>query len=60
MKDVPGHVCEVNGDCSRIVEIWNNVFIQYNRTSPTNFQPLPKRHVDTAWALNESFQLSRA
>ena len=47
MKDVPGHVCEVNGDCSRIVEIWNNVFIQYNRTSPTNFQPLPKRHVDT-------------
>ena len=47
MQHVPGHVCEVNGDCSRIVEIWNNVFIQYNRTSPTNFQPLPKRHVDT-------------
>ena len=47
MKDTPGHVCEVNGDCSRIVEIWNNVFIQYNRTSPTTFQPLPKRHVDT-------------
>ncbi len=47
MKDVPGHNCEVNGDCSRIVEIWNNVFIQYNRTSPTDFQPLPKRHVDT-------------
>ncbi len=47
MKDVPGHKCGVNGDCSRIVEIWNNVFIQYNRTSPTDFQPLPKRHVDT-------------
>ena len=47
MQDVPGHQCEVNGDCSRIVEIWNNVFIQYNRTSPTDFQPLPKRHVDT-------------
>jgi alanyl-tRNA synthetase len=47
LKDVPGHVCEVNGDCARIVEIWNNVFIQYNRTSPTDFQPLPKRHVDT-------------
>ncbi len=47
MQHVPGHVCEVNGDCSRIVEIWNNVFIQYNRTSPTTFQPLPKRHVDT-------------
>ncbi len=47
LKDVPGHVCEVNGDCARIVEIWNNVFIQYNRTSPADFQPLPKRHVDT-------------
>jgi len=47
MKDVPGHICEVNGDCSSVVEIWNNVFIQYNRTSPTTFQPLPKRHVDT-------------
>lgn len=47
MKDVPGHVCKVNGDCARIVEIWNNVFIQYNRTSQTDFQPLPKRHVDT-------------
>ena len=47
MKDVEGHVCEPNGDCSRIVEIWNNVFIQYNRTSRTNFQALPKRHVDT-------------
>ena len=47
MRQVPGHACEVNGDCSRIVEIWNNVFIQYNRTSPTDFLPLPKRHVDT-------------
>ncbi|NLE84711.1 MAG: alanine--tRNA ligase [Chloroflexi bacterium] len=46
-QNIPGHVCEVNGDCSRIVEVWNDVFIQYNRTSPTEFQPLPKRHVDT-------------
>jgi alanyl-tRNA synthetase len=43
----PGHVCQVNGDCSRIVEIWNNVFIQYNRVSADEFLPLPRRHVDT-------------
>ncbi len=47
MKDVPGHICQVNGDCTRIVEIWNDVFIQYNRVSPTEFLPLPKKHVDT-------------
>lgn len=47
MQDVPEHRCEVNGNCSRIVEIWNNVFIQYNRVSATEFVPLPKRHVDT-------------
>ncbi len=46
-KDVPGHVCRVNGDCARFLEIWNLVFIQYNRTSETNFAPLPARHVDT-------------
>ncbi|MEA4811246.1 MAG: alanine--tRNA ligase [Anaerolineaceae bacterium] len=47
MQHVPGHTCQVNGECSRIVEIWNNVFIQYNRVSPTEFVPLPKKHVDT-------------
>ncbi len=42
-----GHVCRVNGDCKRFLEIWNLVFIQYNRTSPTQLDPLPATHVDT-------------
>ncbi len=46
-QDEPGHVCAVNGDCGRFTEIWNNVFIQYNRLSPSELVPLPKRHVDT-------------
>lgn len=44
---VPGHVCQVNGDCTRILELWNLVFIQYNRTGPNSLEPLPARHVDT-------------
>ena len=46
-KDVPGHVCQVNGDCKRFLELWNLVFIQYNRLSPTQLEPLPATHVDT-------------
>ena len=43
----PGHVCRVNGDCTRFLELWNLVFIQYNRSGPNSLQPLPARHVDT-------------
>lgn len=41
------HNCGVNGDCERFLELWNNVFIQYNRISPTKLEPLPEKHVDT-------------
>jgi alanyl-tRNA synthetase len=44
---VPGHQCQVNGDCARFTELWNLVFIQYNRLSPTLLEPLPLQHVDT-------------
>jgi alanyl-tRNA synthetase len=44
---IPGHVCQVNGDCPRFLELWNLVFIQYNRLSPTKIELLPAKHVDT-------------
>jgi alanyl-tRNA synthetase len=47
MQEVMGHECRVNGDCTRFLELWNLVFIQYNRTGPTQLDPLPKKHVDT-------------
>jgi alanyl-tRNA synthetase len=46
-SDDPNHVCGVNGDCERFLEIWNNVFIQYNRLSESELVPLEKTHVDT-------------
>ncbi len=50
-KDEPSHVCRVNGGCQRFLELWNLVFIQYNRLSPTELEPLPEKHVDTGMGL---------
>src|SRR5205823_6423225 len=32
---------------ARCIEIWNNVFIQYNANPDGTFTPLPAQHVDT-------------
>jgi alanyl-tRNA synthetase len=44
---IPGHRCQVNGDCQRFLELWNLVFIQYNRMGPSSLVALPAMHVDT-------------
>ncbi len=47
MQGVSGHICQVNGECQRFLELWNLVFIQYNRLDAKTLEPLPKKHVDT-------------
>ncbi len=41
------HRCGVNGECNRFLELWNNVFIQYNLFEDGRLEPLPAKHVDT-------------
>ncbi len=41
------HRCGVNGECTRFLELWNNVFIQYNLFEDGRLEPLPAKHVDT-------------
>jgi len=46
-QDDDGHVCAVNGDCERFAELWNLVFIQYNRHDADRLSELPAKHIDT-------------
>ncbi len=41
------HLCGVNGECTRFLELWNNVFIQYNLFDDGRLELLPAKHVDT-------------
>lgn len=43
--------CSVGCDCDRYLEIWNLVFMQYNRNEKGELTPLPKPSIDTGMGL---------
>jgi len=46
-----GPVCHPNCDCGRFVEIWNNVFMQYQYQSDGSLENLKKHNIDTGMGL---------
>lgn len=59
-RKVNAEGCDVEGECrpgchcGRYVEIWNNVFMEYNKTAEEKFEPLEQKNVDTGMGLERT------
>lgn len=52
-----GDDCKPGCHCGRYVEIWNNVFMQYNKDAEGKFEPLSQQNVDTGMGLERTLAM---
>lgn len=46
--------CSPACDCGKYLEIWNDVFMQYNKTEQGEYLPMSKKNVDTGMGLERT------
>jgi alanyl-tRNA synthetase len=50
--------CDVSCQCGKYIEVWNDVFMQYNKTAEGKFIPLKQKNVDTGFGLERNTALT--
>ncbi len=53
-KPACGPDCNPSCDCGKYLEIWNNVFMEYNKLGEGRFEPLAQKNVDTGMGLDRT------
>ena len=53
-KEPCGSDCSPACSCGRYLEIWNDVFMQYNKKADGTFEPLQQKNVDTGMGLERT------
>ena len=54
-KEPCGPDCSPACSCGRYLEIWNDVFMQYDKQADGSFQPLKQKNVDTGMGLERTY-----
>ena len=52
-----GPDCDPSCSCGKYLEIWNDVFMQYNKTADGNYEPLAQKNVDTGMGLDRTITI---
>lgn len=52
-----GQVCRPGENCGKYTEIWNDVFMEFNRTKDGKYEPLSQKNVDTGLGVERNIAL---
>lgn len=53
-KDKCGPNCQPGCKCGKYMEIWNNVFMEFNKTADGKYEPLKQKNVDTGMGVERT------